>query len=107
LFLLWGREAWHTVNLLQEPVYLLTGMNFPLKNVFPLAVAGTALLIPLASGMDAMRQVLFRADGVLDVWWETGLLAVLAVIFLRSAKGLLDFLERKSRDEGRLTVRWE
>src|SRR5262249_57285372 len=87
LFLLWGREAWHTVNLLQEPVYLLTGMNFPLKNVFPLAVAGTALLIPLASGMDAMRQVLLRADGVLDVWWETGLLAVLAVIFLRSAKG--------------------
>ena len=37
LFLLWGREAWHMVNLLQEPVYLLTGMNFPLKTVFPLA----------------------------------------------------------------------
>jgi ABC-2 type transport system permease protein len=107
LFLLWGREAWHTVNLLQEPVYLLTGMNFPLRNVFPLAVAGAALLIPLASGMDAMRQVLFRVDGVLDVWWEIGLLAVLAVFFLWAAKGLLDFLERKSRVEGRLTVRWE
>ena len=54
-----------------------------------------------------MRQVLFRADGVLDVWWEIGLLAALSVIFLWSAKGLLDFLERKSRVEGRLTVRWE
>src|SRR5262245_15239799 len=28
LFLLWGREAWHLVNLLQEPVFLLTGQNF-------------------------------------------------------------------------------
>jgi ABC-2 type transport system permease protein len=107
LFLLWGREAWHTVNLLQEPVYLLTGMNFPLKNVFPLAVAGAALLIPLATGMDAMRQVLFRADGVLSVGAEIALLAGLAVVFLASAKRCLDYLERKSRVEGRLTVRWE
>jgi len=38
LFLLWGREAWHTVNLLQEPVYLLTGLNFPLS-IFPTVVS--------------------------------------------------------------------
>src|SRR5262245_57185013 len=107
LFLLWGREAWHTVNLLQEPVYLLTGMNFPLKNVFPLAVAGAALLIPLASGMDAMRQVLFRAEGVLSVGAEIGLLAGLSVVFLSLAKKCLDYLERRGREEGRLTVRWE
>ena len=107
LFLLWGREAWHTVNLLQEPVYLVTGMNFPLKNVFPLAVAGAALLIPLAAGMDAMRQVLFRADGVLSVRAEIGLLAGLAVVFLSLAKKCLDYLERRGREEGRLTVRWE
>lgn len=107
LFLLWGREAWHTVNLLQEPVYLLTGMNFPLKTVFPLAVAGAALLIPLAAGMDAMRQVLFRADGVLSVGAEIGLLAGLAVVFLSLAKRCLDYLERRGREEGRLTVRWE
>jgi ABC-2 type transport system permease protein len=107
LFLLWGREAWHTVNLLQEPVYLLAGTNFPLKNVFPMAIAATALLIPLAAGMDAMRQVLFRADGVFPVWAEVALLAGLAVVFLASAKRSLDYLERKSREEGRLTVRWE
>jgi ABC-2 type transport system permease protein len=107
LFLLWGREAWHTVNLLQEPVYLLTGTNFPLRNVFPLAVAGAALLIPLAAGMDAMRQVLFRAEGVISVAAEVALLAVLAIVFLACAKRSLDYLERKSREEGRLTVRWE
>jgi ABC-2 type transport system permease protein len=107
LFLLWGREAWHTVNLLQEPVYLLTGTNFPLRNVFPLAIAGAALLIPLAAGMDAMRQVLFRAEGVVSVGAEVALLGVLAIIFLSCAKRSLDYLERKSREEGRLTVRWE
>jgi ABC-2 type transport system permease protein len=107
LFLLWGREAWHMVNLLQEPVYLLTGTNFPLRNVFPMAIAGAALLIPLAAGMDAMRQVLFRADGVIAVKWEVTLLAGLAVTFLTLAKRSLDYLERKSREEGRLTVRWE
>jgi ABC-2 type transport system permease protein len=57
--------------------------------------------------MDAMRQVLFRTDGVIGVWWEVGLLAGLAVIFLTAAKRCLDYLERKSREEGRLTVRWE
>ena len=34
LFLLWGREAWHLVNLLQEPIYLMSGTNFPLAAVF-------------------------------------------------------------------------
>lgn len=107
LFLLWGREAWHTVNLLQEPVYLLTGMNFPLKAVFPSALAAAALLIPLTTGMDAMRQVLFGADGVLSVTAEFGLLIGLGVVFLVGAKKCLAFLERRSRVEGRLTVRWE
>jgi ABC-2 type transport system permease protein len=107
LFLLWGREAWHTVNLLQEPVYLLTGMNFPLKAVFPMALAATALLIPLATGMDAMRQVVFRADGVVAVEWEIAILVGLAILFFTSAKWLLAYLERLSQIEGRLTVRWE
>jgi ABC-2 type transport system permease protein len=107
LFLLWGREAWHTVNLLQEPVYLLTGMNFPLKAVFPLAIAGFALLIPLATGMDAMRQVVFRADGVLSVEYEIALLIGLAVVFFAGARWLLAYMERLSQIEGRLTVRWE
>jgi ABC-2 type transport system permease protein len=107
LFLLWGREAWHTVNLLQEPVYLATGMNFPLKSVFPTALAVAALLIPLATGMDAMRQVLFGTEGVQPVEIEVGLLIVLGVAFFVGAKMSLDFLERRSRHEGRLTVRWE
>ena len=58
LFLLWGREAWHLVNLLQEPVYLLSGTNFPVS-IFPKAVAVVASAIPLTTrhGRDAAGAV--------------------------------------------------
>ena len=29
LFLMWGREAWHLTQLLTEPVYFVSGLNFP------------------------------------------------------------------------------
>ncbi len=110
LFLLWGREAWHTVNLLQEPVFLLTGMNFPLKalgQMTHMIVPSVALLIPLACGMDAMRQVLFRVEGVRPVTEEVALLAGLAVAFLFFARRCLRVLERKAKEDGRLTTKWQ
>jgi ABC-2 type transport system permease protein len=107
VFLRWGREAWHLVNLFQEPVYLLTGTNFPVSAIFPKAVAAAATLIPLTAGMDAMRQVLFRTPGIFGVWVEVALLAGLSVVFLVMARWLLNRLERQAREEGKLTVRWQ
>lgn len=106
LFLLWGREAWHLVNLLQEPVYLVTGMNFPVR-IFPTAVALTAGIIPMTFGMDAMRQLLFGAEGVLSVEVELGILAILAVAFVVAAQRCLRYLEGRAKRTGRLTVKWQ
>ena len=106
VFLLWGREAWHIVNLLQEPVYLLSGMNFPLK-VFPTALASAAAVIPLTAGMDALRQLLFAVEGVWPLWAEVGLLAGLSLLFLFLAQRFLAYLERRAREEGRITVKWQ
>jgi ABC-2 type transport system permease protein len=106
LFLLWGREAWHIVNLLQEPIYLLTGMNFPL-NIFPYAVATVAAIIPLTTGMDAMRQILFRTEGVWQTETEIAVLVISSAVFLVLAKVLLDYLERRARTEGKISVKWE
>ena len=106
VFLLWGREAWHIVNLLQEPVYLLTGMNYPLK-VFPTALASAAAVIPLTAGMDAMRQLLFDAEGFWPLWVEVVILSVATVVFIGLAQRLLAYLERLARIEGRLTVMWQ
>ena len=104
LFLLWGREAWHLANLAQEPIYLLSGFYFPVKNLgFWVAVA--ASIIPLTLGLDAMRQLLFpsgAALGLLMVRVEVAVLAVLCVLFLVAARWLLGYMERMAIREGRL-----
>jgi ABC-2 type transport system permease protein len=105
-FLMWGREAWQIVHLLQEPVYLLSGMNYPVRVLGPIAYL--AALLPLTAGMDAMRQMVFEdAQGLLDLPWEIGLLAALSVLFIELARRCLAYLERRARAEGRLTVKWQ
>ncbi len=105
LFLLLGREAWHLSNLAQEPIYLVSGFYFPIKSL-QFWVAAAASIIPLTLGLDAMRQLSFKTGptlGFLPVSRELGILAVLCVIFLISAKLLLGHMERLAIREGRLT----
>lgn len=105
-FLLYGREAWHMANLLQEPIFLVSGFYFPVKSLGFWISAG-ASLIPITLGLDAMRQLLYpRAQwGFWDVQIETAVLAVLSVVFLIVAHRMLLFMENLARREGRLTVR--
>ncbi len=107
LYLLWGREAWHISNLLQEPVYLLSGFYFPVRHL-GFWVSVVASFIPLTLGLDAMRQLLFPVGptmGFLSVPLEVGGLAGLSIVFIVSAKYALDCLERLAKREGRLTER--
>jgi ABC-2 type transport system permease protein len=107
LFLVSGREAWHISNLLQEPVYLVSGFYFPVKAI-GFWGAAAASLIPLTLGLDAIRQLLFTGDptlGFLPVGMELGILAVLAVIFINGARLALARLEEIGRREGRLIER--
>ncbi len=109
LFLLWGREAFHLAELLQEPIYFLGGINFPLRAIGPLAGVVMATL-PLGVGLDAMRQLAFAdsgVQGVLPVGTEVGILAAMAVVFLVAARMALGYLELLARREGRLTLRWQ
>lgn len=105
LFLLFGREGWHLINLAQEPVFLLSGTFFPIRN-FNFWVAAGASLIPLTLAMDAIRQLTSptgEALGFLDVRTEVAGLAVLSVVFLIAARLLLRKLERLAIAEGQLT----
>jgi ABC-2 type transport system permease protein len=105
VFLLLGREAWHMVNLAQEPVFLASGFYFPIKS-FPFWVAAAASIIPLTLGMDAMRQLVFPSGstiGFLTVSVEIGILLVLSMVFLVGAKFLLAYMEKLAIREGRLT----
>jgi ABC-2 type transport system permease protein len=105
LFLLFGREAWHMANLLQEPVYLASGFYFPIRSLNFWFALG-ASIIPLTLGLDAMRQLLFASAetfGLLPVRVEIAALAVLSVIFLAAAKYTLDHLEKLAIREGKIT----
>ena len=109
LFLLWGREAFHLAQLLQEPIYFLGGVNFPLRAIGPVAGVVMATL-PLGVGLDAMRQLAFTGSdtaGMLPVGAEMLILAVMGVVFLIAARLALGYLELLARREGRLTLRWQ
>jgi ABC-2 type transport system permease protein len=109
LFLMYGREAWHMSNLLQEPVYLFSGFYFPVKSLGAWA-AGIASIIPLTLGLDAMRQLMFAADptlGFLSPLVECLILLALCPFFLGLARFSLARMERAARIEGSLSLRWQ
>ncbi|MDQ7848863.1 MAG: ABC transporter permease [Armatimonadota bacterium] len=107
LFLLWGREAWHLVGLLQEPVYLVSGFYFPVRALGPW-VGLAASIIPITLALDGLRQVMFPTfhPGLLPLAWEIAGLALLAVLFVVLALRMLRLMERLARQEGRLSFRW-
>ena len=110
LFLMWGREAWHMTQFLQEPVYFVSGLNFPVGRLGIIGALAVAL-IPLAVGLDAMRQLAF-ADAAYPVGTpspeiEALILLAMSVVFLVGARIVLRVLERLARREGRLSIRWQ
>jgi len=85
LFLMWGREAWHLTQLLVEPVYFVSGLNFPIARLGVLGSVAISLL-PLAVGLDAMRQLAFAGAayriGTPSPAIEAAILVGMVVVFL-------------------------
>lgn len=106
LFMLYGREAWHTANLLQEPVQFLSGTYFPASKL-PSMVQLFASLIPLTVGLDGIRRVVILGEGIVSVWPNVVALVIFILILLPLAKLSLSFMENLGKKEGRLTLRWQ
>lgn len=106
VFLLWGREAWNTVTLFQEPVYLASGFYFPVRALGTF-VASAAGLIPITLGLDGIRQIFYgeAARGFLPLAWIVPIQAVLLVLYLFLAHRALLTMENLGKREGRLTIR--
>src|SRR5207247_157809 len=70
IFMLYGREAWNTANLLQEPVYFLSGAYFPsiYAPVVPFALQAAGSLIPMTIGLDAIRSLAINGESIATVW---------------------------------------
>jgi ABC-2 type transport system permease protein len=110
LFLVWGREAFHLTNLFIEPVYFVSGLNFPVGRLGALGMAAIAT-IPFAVGLDAMRQLVFAGQdyitGTPSPEVETLILAVMTVFFAVAARYLMRAIERMARSRGSLSIRWQ
>ena len=110
LFLMWGREAWHLTQLLQEPIYFVSGLNFPVGRLGFLGALSISLL-PLAVGLDALRQLAFADTpypaGTPPPEVEVLILLAMTAVFLLAARWTLRVLERRARQAGRLSIRWQ
>lgn len=108
LFLLFGREAWHLSQAMQEPVYFVSGLNFPVGRLGLLGALAISV-IPLAVGLDAMRQLAFSGTaataGTPPPGVEALILVAMTVVFIWFARWMLHRLERAARAEGKLSVR--
>jgi ABC-2 type transport system permease protein len=107
LFMLFGREAWHTANLFQEPVYFVTGFYFPVRSLGSLT-AMAASAVPLTLGLDAIRQLVFSGkpvDPLFSVHVELGLLVLATVLLNWAALKALKYMEHLGKRSGRLTLK--
>jgi len=106
LFLLWGREAWYTATLFQEPIHLVSGFYFPVRTLGTIG-AGLAALLPITLGLDGIRQIFYgeAAHGFLPLAWIPPIQVALLVLFVFLAQRALATMENLGKREGRLTLR--
>ena len=55
VLLLWGREAWQITNMMQEPVYLVSGFYFPVRS-FGFAIAFVSYLLLRTASHQAKKD---------------------------------------------------
>lgn len=106
LFLLYGREAWHTVSLLQEPVHFLSGFYFPVRYL-PFLIQLVASAIPITFGLDGIRRVIISGETAIDVLPHVAALIIFILILMPLSKLALNYMENLGKKEGRLTLRWQ
>jgi ABC-2 type transport system permease protein len=110
LFLLWGREAFHMTNLVIEPVYFVSGLNFPVGRLGAIGALAIAT-IPFAVGLDAMRQLVFVGQpyitGTPPPEVEALILVAMTVVFGVLARWMIRRIERMARSRGSLSIRWQ
>jgi ABC-2 type transport system permease protein len=104
-----GRAGIKLNLLATEPVFLLGGFFFPVKNL-GLALASIACAIPLTVGLDALRQIVLpggRAMGFLTVRVEAAILAAMTVGFTIAATRLMTAMAAKGKRDGTMTLKWQ
>ena len=111
LYLVWGREAFQLNQLFVEPVYFVSGLNFP---VMSLGLIGAMAHRDDPAGgrsrCDAparLRRLVVPGRHAIRSRWRPSILVAMSVGFTLAARYTLAALERMARREGRLSIRWQ
>ncbi len=73
------------------PVFLLSGVFWP-REAMPMWLRPLSFFIPVTYAVDALRSVLIRGWGIMDIWVQVLALIAFAAIFLTGAVYMLKFL---------------
>jgi ABC-2 type transport system permease protein len=110
LFFVYGRGAWQAFGLVQEPIFLASGFFFPIKPFLGQWSLLVGSIVPLAFGLDAIRQCALAVppeEAILSVPQEAAALAALSVVFIVGAHFALIHMERLAKRDGKLTLKWQ
>ena len=108
-YFMFGRAGIKINTVLMEPVFLFSGLYFPVRNLGPI-LGMIGALIPLTLGLDGIRQLVLpsgKAMGFIAPWIEAAILAGMTLVFSGTAVFFMRFMERMGKREGRMTLRWQ
>jgi ABC-2 type transport system permease protein len=104
-----GRVGMRLNQILMEPIYLLSGLYFPVTHLGRILVAFAAL-IPLTLGLDGVRQLVLVGGaslGFLSPRTEALALAAMTTVFTFGAVRLMRLLEQQGKQRGTMSLRWQ
>ncbi|MBZ0274084.1 ABC transporter permease [bacterium] len=104
-----GRKGIKINIVLMEPVFMLTGTYFPLKNL-GFVISVVASLLPISIGLDALRQLCVPGYPLMSfLTWriELAALCVMFVVFSFASVQFLARMEAKGRRDGTLSEKWQ
>ncbi|HLI46264.1 MAG TPA: ABC transporter permease, partial [Geobacterales bacterium] len=88
------------------PMLFFSGVYFPVK-VFPFAIQLIVSLIPLALGIEGMRELMVFGNSPLQILWIYIVLLLLGIVFFYIATKMIKYMEERGKTTGTLTLKWE
>ncbi len=95
------RRANMFANFLQTPIYVLSGMVVPIKDL-PESVQWFAYVFPVSAGMEALRGTLLTGSTLSDVAEPLGRLFIVSVALFAVGHWTLGRVEHAARNAGTL-----
>lgn len=103
VFFTLSRQARHLTNASEFPVFILSGLIFPVENL-PVWTRPLSYILSPTWGVKTLRMCVFGIDNKTNYIIQFGILVVIAISYFVIAKVLFDIFTKKIRYDGTLGV---